>query len=83
MRLVAAIVPKAEAEALARRLAERGFQGTRLPALGSFTGEEREAFWIGVEPERLEELKALVAEVTSAEEGAVVFVLEVLELLRL
>ncbi len=94
MKLVVAVVQSDDAPALARALAENGFQATRLPSRGGFLNHENTTFLIGVEDVRLEEVKALIVEKAEARTvphedgelevgGAVVFVLDLMEFLKL
>ena len=94
MKLVVAVVQSDDAPALARALAENGFQATRLPSRGGFLNQENTTFLIGVEDARLEEVKALIVEKAEARTvphedgelevgGAVVFVLDLMEFLKL
>ncbi len=94
MKLVVAVVQSDDAPALARALAENGFQATRLPSRGGFLNHKNTTFLIGVEDARLEEVKALIVEKAEARTvpheggelevgGAVLFVLDLLEFLKL
>ncbi len=94
MKLVVAVVQSDDAPTLARALSENGFQATRLPSRGGFLNQENATFLIGVEDERLEEVKALIVEKAETRQvphengaievgGAVLFVLDVVEFLKL
>ena len=94
MKLVVAVVESEDAPALARALAENGFQSTRLPSQGSFLDRANTTFLIGVEDARLEEVKSLVVEKAEARTvpheggelevgGAALFVLDLVEFLKL
>jgi len=94
MKLVVAVVHSDDAPVLTRALAENGFQATRLPSWGGFLNQENATFLIGVEDERLDEVKALIVEKAEARRvphedgeiemgGAVLFVLDVIEFLKL
>ncbi len=99
MRLLVAIVHAEDADEIARALSERAIQSTRIEAKGGFLAMPAAVFLIGVEKERTEEVKSLIVEkstgrtLTPAESageggeiligGAVIFVLEVLEFVKL
>ncbi len=94
MKLVVAVVQSDDALPLARALAENGFQATRLSSRGGFLNFENTTFLIGVEDERVEELKSLILEKAEARTlpsddgglevgGAVLFVLDLVEFLKL
>jgi len=94
MKLIVAVVHRDDAQALTRALAENGFQATRLASWGGFLHQENATFLIGVEDDRLDEVKALIVEKAEARRvpheggeleigGAVLFVLDVVEFLKL
>ena len=94
MKLVVAVVQSEDAPSLARALAENGFQSTRLPSRGGFLDRANTTFLIGVEDARVEEVKSLIVEKAEARTlphqggelevgGAVLFVLSLLEFLKL
>jgi uncharacterized protein YaaQ len=94
MKLVIAIIHEEDAAEVLRALAARGLQSTRLASEGGFLAKPNATLLIGVEDARVEEVKEVLAEKAKARHvespggrvevgGAVVFVVEALEFLRL
>jgi len=94
MKLVVAVVNREDEEGVSRALAERGLVATKIPSKGGFLDHENTTFFIGVEEERLSEVKALILEKTRPRQleldgarldlgGATIFVLDVKEFLKL
>ncbi|GAA5436104.1 cyclic-di-AMP receptor [Deinococcus sp. A31D244] len=57
MKLVLAVIQDADATALVRVLSENAFEVTKLASTGGFLREGNTTLMIGVDDERLEELK--------------------------
>ena len=94
MKLIIAVVQSEDAPGLARALTENGFLFTRVSSRGGFLDRENTTFFLGVEEGRLDEAKGIIIERAETREvdhggtpvevgGAVVFVLDVEEFLRL
>lgn len=60
MKLVLAVIQDADAAGLVRTLSENGFEVTKLASTGGFLREGNTTLMIGVEDERMEQLKTLV-----------------------
>lgn len=60
MKLVLAVIQDADATALIRALSENAFEVTKLASTGGFLREGNTTLMIGVEDERLEQLKQIV-----------------------
>lgn len=60
MKMVMAVIQDADAAGLMRVLAKHSFDATKLASTGGFLREGNTTMMIGVEDERLEELKTLI-----------------------
>ena len=60
MKLVLAVIQDADAPGLMRHLSENAFDVTKLASTGGFLREGNTTLMIGVEDERLEQLKTIV-----------------------
>ncbi len=63
MKLVFAIVQDADAAHLIRRLSEQAFEVTKLASTGGFLREGNTTLLMGIDEERLDDLKRLVRQV--------------------
>lgn len=61
MKLLLAIVQDADSAGLIRKLSEQGFEVTKLASTGGFLREGNTTLMLGVQEERLAELKDLIA----------------------